>query len=155
MLNIRSATATDDATLKAWVRREGLDFTSLKWERFLMAEIGGRLVGMGQVKHYHDCRELGSLIVHPQYRGQGIAAQLIAALEARDGFPLYLLCAARLGPFYTRFGYREIRWREAPGTLRLKTAFALPFRLFGIRVLIMRKDGQTPTCACATRICRA
>lgn len=136
---IREATAEDDATIKMMIRRARLDPTSLKWQNFLIAEHEGNIVGIGQIKPYPGCEELGSLVTKRDYRGQGVGEQMIVALEARAGRPLYLLCAAKMETYYVRFGYETISWWEAPAFLKLKLSPTLILRLFGIRVLAMRK----------------
>lgn len=141
MVNIRPAVEQDAPTIKRLVRAEHLDPTSLDWRHFLVAELEGQIVGIGQVKPYPGCHELGSLVVLRPYRGQGIAAQLIAALEARTERPIYLMCAGRWREqYYQRFGYRTISFWRAPRVLRLKLAAVLLFRLFGVRIIAMRKD---------------
>lgn len=139
-IEIRDASAADSATIKRMVRQARLDPTSLNWEHFLIAEHAGEIVGIGQIKEYPGCQELGSLITSDDYQGQGVGRRMIAALEARAGRPLYLLCAAHMEPYYHRFGYETIPWWEAPAFLKLKTAPVLPLRIFGIRVCIMRKS---------------
>jgi len=136
---IREATAADAPTIKRMIREAQLDPTSLKWKNFLIAEVDGDIAGIGQVKPLLGCRELGSLVVAKAHRKQGIAASLIHALEARHGYPLYLLCLAKLEAFYNQFGYRTIRWRDAPTALKIKLTPALLARPFGIRVLVMVK----------------
>jgi amino-acid N-acetyltransferase len=143
-LNIRPAVEADDATIKQMVRGEGLDPTSLKWQHFLVAEEDGgdgtsHVVGIGQVKQYPGCLELGSLVVLPEYRGQGIAGDLIRALEARAGRPLYLLCRDKMQPDYERFGYQWIPIWKAPTPLLIKLLFTRLFLLAGIRIIAMRK----------------
>ena len=138
--NIRPATETDATTIKRMIRKARLDPTSLKWQHFLLAEDGAqKIIGIGQVKPYPGCEELGSLVVLPDYREQGIGGALIEALEARAGRPLYLLCLSTMGPYYQRFGYQRISWWAAPWFLKLKLSPALLFRLFGMRVFVMRK----------------
>lgn len=137
---IRPATAEDQTTIRRMVRDANLDTTTLKWQNFLVAEQEGQIIGIGQIKPYRDCQELGSLVVARAYRNSGVGGALIAALEARAGRPLYLLCASHMQPYYERFGYTVIRWRDAPGTLKLKLAAAALFRIFGVRVLVMRKS---------------
>ncbi len=139
-ITIRPAAQADARTIRQMIRAEALDPTSLDWRNFLIAEQDDRIIGVGQIKPYPDCQELGSLIVDRDYRHQGIAAQLIGALEARAGRPLYLVCERKMEPYYTRFGYQTIPFSEAPRTLKLKLAASLPFRLFGVRVIAMRKD---------------
>lgn len=139
MFSIRPALATDQPTIRRMVRAAGLDPTSLYWRHFLIAEQEGQVVGIGQVKQYRGCRELGSLVVLPKYRGQGIAAALIEALEAGAGRPLYLLCEAGMQTYYSRFGYTAIGFRAAPAVLKLKLLLVLPFRLAGVRISVMYK----------------
>jgi N-acetylglutamate synthase-like GNAT family acetyltransferase len=136
---IRPAQQSDEANIKAMIRREQLDPTSLKWSNFLVAECNGEIVGIGQIKRYPGCNELGSLVTLPEYRNKGIASRLIAELEAQAGFPLYLLCASGLESYYQRFGYQRISWWDAPRFLKLKVAPTILFRLFGIRILVMKK----------------
>jgi amino-acid N-acetyltransferase len=137
--HIRPATETDQTTIRQMVSAEHLDPTALKWQNFLMAEQDGKVVGIGQVRQHPDCRELGSLVVLPDYRGQGIAANLIAALEARAGLPMYLFTRDRMDGYYQQFGYQQIRYWDAPRTLRLKFLIPMVFRVFGVRIIVMRK----------------
>ena len=139
-MNIRPASAADDATIKRMVRGEGLDPTSLKWQHFLVAEEDGKVVGIGQVKQYPGCQELGSLVVLPEYRGQGIAGDLIRALEARARRPLYLLCRDHMQAYYERFGYQWIPIWKAPAPLLIKLVFTRLFLLAGLRVVVLRKE---------------
>ena len=139
-LNIRPASEADAPLIKRMVRAEGLDPTQLRWSNFLVAEVEGDVVGMGQIRQHRTCEELGSLVVTSDYRQRGVASALIHALEARAGRPLYLMCAAAKQPFYERFGYRAIPWRETPRALWIKRAAAFPFRVAGMRVVAMRKD---------------
>ena len=92
MLIIRSATANDAATIKKMIRNARLDPTFLKWKNFLVAEYKQEVVGIGQIKPYPGCRELGSLVVSRKYQNKGIGAKLIEALESQTEFPIYLLC---------------------------------------------------------------
>lgn len=143
-LSIRPAAKPDEATIKRMVRSEGLDPTSLKWQHFLVAEAEGddgtsHIVGIGQVKEYPGCQELGSLVVLPEFRGRGIAGDLIRALEARAGRPLYLLCRDNMQPYYERFGYEWIPFWRAPRPLLLKLLFTRLFLLARIRIVLMWK----------------
>ncbi len=139
-IEIRPATAEDDATIKQMIREARLDPTSLKWQHFLIAEYEGRVVGIGQVKPYPGCEELGSLVTVREMRGKGVGRAMIAALEERAGRPLYLLCMDKMEPYYERFGYETISWWQAPSFLKIKLSPTLPLRVFGIRVLVMRKE---------------
>jgi amino-acid N-acetyltransferase len=92
------------------------------------------------VKEYPGCLELGSLVVLPQYRGQGIAANLIYALEAKSGRPLYLTCRDRMQRYYERFGYRRIPILKAPPAILWKLLITRLFLLVGVQIVLMRKE---------------
>ncbi len=140
MVEIRRATSEDQQLIRTWIFQERLDPTSLSWRQFLVAEVKDQVVGIGQIKVYPGCEELGSLIVKKRFRGQGIGALLIAELEKRAGRPLYLLCPQHNEGYYLRFGYCPTSWFKAPLILKLKLLPTYAFRIFGIRVLIMVKS---------------
>jgi len=136
---IRTARLNDASTIKRLVRGAQLDPTSLDWQNFLVAEKDGRVIGVGQVKPYRASRELGSLVVLKAYRGQGVGAEIVRALIAREPGELFLLCQDRLESYYARFGFHQVQWRELRGTVRLKYTFAQVFRLlFRVRIIAMR-----------------
>jgi amino-acid N-acetyltransferase len=139
MVNIRPAVKTDQTTIRKMVRDARLDPSTVQWQNFLVAEMDRQIVGIGQIKPYPDCEELGSLVVLPAYRNHGIAGALIHALERGAQPPLYLICLQKMQPYYERFGYRVIGWQDTPKTLRNKLRITFLFRLFGIRVIAMRK----------------
>ena len=141
MVHIRPPVASELALLRKMLRDAQLDPTSgVHLEYALVAEADGQIVGMGQIKHLRGCQELGSLVVLPDYRHQGIAGQLIRALEAQAERPLYLICESHMGSFYRNFGYGQINFGQAPTALKLKLTLALIARLFGFRIIAMRKD---------------
>ncbi|MDX2138625.1 MAG: GNAT family N-acetyltransferase [Chloroflexota bacterium] len=136
---IRPATVDDQSLIRAWVRQVRLDPTALKWQHFLIAEDGGAVVGIGQIRPYPRCRELGSLVVAPERRGTGVGAQLVRALLASEPGPVYLECGGHNEAFYLRFGFRPIPWHQVPMPLKLKSGLGqLVGRLFGFRIVVMR-----------------
>jgi amino-acid N-acetyltransferase len=141
-LTIRDARAEDDTLIKQMIRDARLDPSKLLWQNFLIAEMDGQVVGLGQVRHHADgAYELGSLVTKKGYQGKGIAGQIIGALEARYPKPLYLFCLSKMEPFYNRFGFQTVTdGRELPWALRRKYRLTHLMRLIGFRVLIMRKD---------------
>lgn len=138
-VTIRPAQASDARLIYSWILREKLDPTRMRWKNFLIAELDGQVVGIGQIKRFADCDELGSLITAPQQRGRGIAARMIAALEEQARRPLYLVCHSRMEPYYLRFGFQTIEWAEYPRSLKIKMLLPMLVRAFGVRVLVMRK----------------
>ncbi len=119
-VQLRQAVAADEAMIKQMVKEEDLDPTSLKWEQFLMAEKDGVIVGIGQVRIYPNCHELGSLIVKEAYRGQGVGGMLVKALVARETGDVYLECVTSNEGYYAQFGFRKIPWWQAPVPLKFK-----------------------------------
>jgi amino-acid N-acetyltransferase len=142
MVSIRPPVEADYAAVRQMVIDAHLDPTTrLHWEHVLVAEVDGKVVGVGQIKHLRGCQELGTLVVLPEYRRQGIAAQLIAGLEATAERPLYLVCPQKtMEAYYARFGYKRVPYREIPTALKLKLVLAVFPLLFGFRIIAMRKN---------------
>ena len=121
-LQIRPATAADSRLIKETIKRAGLDRTGLNWRNFQIAEDGaGEMVGICQVRRYWGLRELGSLYVQPQRRGQGVAGALIRACLAGQPPPVHLECVQDRQALYERYGFRRIPLRQAPLGLQLKS----------------------------------
>lgn len=110
---LRHATAEDERTIKDLVRASNINPLGIHWQRFIVAEDTGRIVGIGQIKVHGDgSRELASIATVPDRRGAGIATAIIEALLATEAgtssSPLYLTCRSYMGPFYERFGFRTV-----------------------------------------------
>ncbi len=54
MMNIRPATATEQATITAIVRAARNNPRDLDWRRFLVAEQGAQIIGVVQVRPHRD-----------------------------------------------------------------------------------------------------
>jgi len=110
MVSLRPATAADAAVIRSLVYAARINPTGLEWPRFVVAvSSGGEVIGCGQVKPHRDgSRELASIVVAPEWRGNGTASTIIEHLIESTPGPLYLTCRAVLGPFYERFGFRTV-----------------------------------------------
>lgn len=118
-LRIRPATIADRWPIRRLIYAARLNPRDLDWRRFLVAEVGGALVGTIQVRRHPDgACELASLAVRPALHGGGIGAALIGALREREPGPLYLYCLSSLAGYYTHFGFLPIPARELPPSLR-------------------------------------
>jgi N-acetylglutamate synthase-like GNAT family acetyltransferase len=113
-LVFRPAKKEDFPAIRALIHAVGINPTGLDWRRFLIAVTGtGELTGCAQIKPHADgSRELASLAVREQDRGQGVARALIERLLEGQPRPVYLMCRARLGSFYNRFGFRSLAENE-------------------------------------------
>jgi len=109
-ISLRPAQAADSPHIKALIHSENLNPMGLDWQRFILAvDEQGRMIGCGQVKSHGDgTRELGSLAVIPECRGQGVAATIIHYLVQANPGVLYLTTRSELGTFYQRFGFRRV-----------------------------------------------
>ena len=112
---IRRAMQGDQGAITSIVRDAEINPFGLHWPRFLVAEEDNRIIGVVQVKpHYDGSRELASLAVIPERRGQGVGRALVEAILAGQAGPVYLTCADRLVGYYARFGFRSLEPAEMP-----------------------------------------
>lgn len=140
-IQIRPAVEADQGFIRQMVRDEDLDPTALHWSHFLIAEAEGEIVGIGQVRPYPKCRELGNLVVKEPYRRLGVGAQIVNALLERETGVVYLECLAHNERYYARFGFKRIAWWRAPMPLKLKAGMGqVVGLLLGFRVIVMRRD---------------
>ena len=115
--SIRPAKQEDYSSIRDLIHAVHINPTGLDWRRFLVAmSPGNELIGCGQIKPHGDgSRELASIAVKQQARGQGVARTVIEELLVREPTrPLYLMCRARLESFYVRFGFQTIGREEMP-----------------------------------------
>ncbi len=138
---IRRATADDQATIRQMIWDIGLDPSALHWSHFVVAELGGKIVSIGQIRPYRNCPELGSIATLPDQRGKGYAAQIIRRLLADwdQAGTVYLECREHMMPYYREFGFEKIPWWQAPMPLKFKAGMgALLGGLFRVRIAVMK-----------------
>jgi N-acetylglutamate synthase-like GNAT family acetyltransferase len=141
-LTLRDATASDSATIRRIVRAARINPSGLYWPRFIVAEDGALIVGVGQVKPHRDgTREIASIAVIPARQGQGIGTAIIEELLRREKGTLHLTCRSRLQGYYERFGFTLLASRDYPPYLARRLRVINTFlRPFGIRIIVMRRD---------------
>lgn len=144
MFTLRPAREEDAPVIRHLVRIGQINPTGLKWQRFVVAESDqGEVIGCGQVKPHGDgSDELASIVVHPDWRGQGAARAIIEHFLARYEGDLYLMCRASLGPLYEKFGFVPLSQDEMPRYFkRITRMLGLLDRVMsdGERVLIMKR----------------
>lgn len=118
---LRPASAKDIWEIRKLVLGARLDPTQIRWSQFWVIECERRIVACGQLRFFTDAQELGSLVVAPTWRGQGLGTYLARNLIQSATQPVYLECLGnRLAKFYTRLGFVPISWQELPQSLKLK-----------------------------------
>ena len=145
--HVRHARADEQALIRRLVAEARLDPTNLHWQNFLLAEVHGEVVGCVQVRPYPGLRELGSMVVRPTYRKQGVGGALMHVILGQNVPPLFLECPAYRVTFYERFGFRVVGLREIPWVLRVKWILGntLVRWLTGVPIRAMRWDGPPAT----------
>jgi len=147
-LTIRPARQEDQETIVAFIRQAKLNPRNLKWQNFLVAEENGQIVGVRQVKVYEQgTREVASGFVLPEYRRQGISAQLMKALLARETGPLYTMVNEKRAPYYEQFGFRRVDVNQLPSDFRkeyrlgrIVTTFMSIFSKERIRIIPLKRE---------------
>jgi amino-acid N-acetyltransferase len=119
-VQIRRASVVDEAAIQALVRSERLNPTHLRWPHFVVACDGERIVGAVQMRHHLDgSHEMGSLVVVPELRGQGLATRLVDALLAGFPGPVHMVTQRRHAAHFERWGFRPVTMLRAPTAVRL------------------------------------
>ncbi|UCF27060.1 MAG: GNAT family N-acetyltransferase, partial [Chloroflexota bacterium] len=99
-----------------------------------------------QVKPHGDgSDELASIVVHPDWRGRGVARAIIEHFLGLYNGDLYLMCRENLGPLYEKFGFQSVPKEEMPRYFqRIMRMLGLLERVMsnGERVLIMKRAGD-------------
>lgn len=143
---IQPAASQHAVAIQSLVRTSGINPTGLAWQRFLVAvDAAGELIGCVQIKPHRDgSRELASLAVAPQWQSQGVARALVEAILTQHLGTLYLMCQARLGVFYEKFGFSRLPVDAMPTYFRRISKLAgvvLAMRKADEQLLVMRRTG--------------
>lgn len=136
---LRLARAEDKWAIQKLVLGAKLDPTQLRWQQFWVIELNGKIIACGQLRTFPGVQELGSVVVAPAWRNQGLGTFLVKHLIQQATQPLYLECLGnKLAKFYTRFGFVAIAWQKLPLPLKLKFSLsALAATLLRIPVIFM------------------
>ena len=137
---LRRATERDIWTIRRLVLSAYLDFTQLRWQQFWLIEQEKKTIACGQLRNFTAAQELGSLVVVPQQRGQGIGGYLTLHLIKQATKPLYLECLGeKLADFYDHYGFEVVSWQELPPGLKFKFGLSQAVKtVFRLPVVFMR-----------------
>ena len=131
---LRPAGPEDESRIKKLVHNAHINPTGLDWQRFILATTAeGAVIGCGQIKPHRDgSSELASIVVEPDWRGQGVARKIIEVLIAAHPGSLYLTCRGSLESFYTRFGFVRLSPEEMPPYFRRISRLVGLLDVFGL-----------------------
>jgi amino-acid N-acetyltransferase len=116
---IRRALAADEPAIQRLVRSERLNPHHLYFQNFVVAVAGDELIGASQIRRHRDgSLELGSIVVAPPWRGQGISAALIDRLLDDERGAVHAITRRRHADRYARWGFSPVSAREAPAAIR-------------------------------------
>jgi N-acetylglutamate synthase-like GNAT family acetyltransferase len=134
----RPALESESAQIKDLIKLVGINPTGLDWKRFIVTlNQSGQVIACGQIKpHGSAIRELASIAVHPEYRGRGLAREVIEILLRENSGPLYLMCMSHNGAMYEKFGFRILSAEQMP------RYFARIKRLFGVSQIFSKSDEE-------------
>jgi N-acetylglutamate synthase-like GNAT family acetyltransferase len=144
-LPLRPARESDLPAIKRLIKIGGINPMGIKWPRFAVIESPqGEVIAIGQNKpHGDDSTELASLVVHPDWRGQGLARRVIEHLVDAHPGALYLMCGADLGPFYEKFGFSAVEDAHIPRFFaRVRGMTKLANLFVDLPLLIMVREGD-------------
>jgi N-acetylglutamate synthase-like GNAT family acetyltransferase len=145
-LQIRPATRDDIPAIRSLILAVHINPISLDWRRFLVViSPQNQLLGCGQIKpHFDGTRELASIAVQSEARGQGVARKIISTLLSLETIrPLYLMCRTRLNSLYSKFGFHAIRLDEMPPYFKQISRLEQMINLKALpedRLLVMRLE---------------
>ena len=145
---IRPARQEDQQTIVSLVHQAKINPRNLYWQNFLIAEEDGQVVGVRQVRvHAGGTREVGSGVVLPEYRHQGISARLMNEILVRETGPLYTMINEKWTPYYEKFGFRRVDANQLPDDFRreyrigrLITSVLSLFMKEKLRIIPLRRD---------------
>ena len=121
--SIRAAAESDLPAIEALLTANQLPTSGVKeaLNGFLVAECDGHIVGVVGMEHTREHALLRSTAVAPEWRGRGIARQLveriIAESEARGIHALYLLTTTA-ERYFPSFGFQVTTRETVPDDIR-------------------------------------
>lgn len=136
---LRPAEARDIWPIRRLVLGAGLDPTQLRWQQFWVIERQGNIIACGQLRRFEGAQELGSMVVHPSWRHQGIGRALGRHLIQQADSPLYLECLGqRRVRFYRQLGFQPVDSTQLPAAIGRKFALTQTLaRLLRLPLFIM------------------
>jgi amino-acid N-acetyltransferase len=126
---LRAAVPDDLARIVALLEQARLPATDLTRDgarEFIVAHNEGEIIGVAGLERHGEHGLLRSLAVAPDWRGHGLGAALVEAVEAKArglGVRSLTLLTGTAAPFFAARGYEEIARSDAPATVQASTEF--------------------------------
>ena len=87
--------------------------TFTQWHTYKLVDDGGRIIGGIRYQYDDGVVEVGRLMVHPNYRQQGLARKLLVFVDeqcSQDRRVLYTCTKSWINiKLYTKMGYKAVR----------------------------------------------
>lgn len=123
MATIRKSLPEDTQRIGALYQANRYEAPDISGQQVWLAEDGDRLVGVVRLVPTDDYLVLRGMLIHPDYRRQGIGGQLLAHLVPHmDGHICYCLPWSHLEAFYNGAGFRIIQPQDLPAVLAERLA---------------------------------
>jgi N-acetylglutamate synthase-like GNAT family acetyltransferase len=102
---IRKANRADLPEVIRLAKTCNLDYEGMEADAFLVAEEGGRILGICGLKKHPECLELCALGVGEEWRGSGYGKRLVRAALREEPGEIYL--ATVIPGFFAPFGFEK------------------------------------------------
>ena len=91
-----------------------LDSNDMHFEQFIVAEESGEIIGFGRLLPHEGCVELGTIGVAEEFRGKGIAGNIVKELikTARSGGSSKIYLTTLIPTLFEKLGFKKLA--EAP-----------------------------------------
>ena len=128
---LRAAVPDDLARIVALLEQARLpaeDITRDGIRDFIVALDAGEIIGVTGLERHGEHGLLRSLAVAPDWRGHGLGAALVEAVEAKArglGVRSLSLLTSTAAPFFAARGYEEIKRSQAPAAVQASTEFTV------------------------------
>lgn len=106
-----------------------------------------RIVGMGSLLiMWHDLAEVRSLVIHPDYHGQGLGRQIVAMLlaEAQELGLSRVFALTRKPGFFLKLGFQMTRIERLPRKVQRDCVFCPKFHSCDEVAVIMTLKAEQP-----------
>ena len=140
---LRTATPADLPDVLSLVRRSGLPIEGIGADAlrdFVIAECGGKLIGVAGLEVYQDSALLRSAAVEDSWRGTGVGRALVdraLAIAEEHGVHDIFLLTTTAEHYFPRFGFVGVDRASVPQSVQASAEFrgACPST-----ALVMRKE---------------